>query len=350
MARFGRFLINPGIEFAAGSTRSCPIPQGKVLAGIIMVVEGTCTVTGGSGAGTVHADAAYRVAQNIVVKADGQNIFNSEGGTNRIIQKMFRGSEYTQDPLSTDAAGTAETIKSIFYIPFRMPKALDVGLSRDVVDRFALPTRHVDSPTLHVTWGNASDLVFDGDFTSMAFSNMTVTLWGISQMGTPDIGEWYNPLMVDTVVTPIAASGNRQVQHYDKLASLTPRTRGGRVFVPEIRALIYEALDQSADGYRHANSLLTELSLNVNNADEFRGYDPEQLQEDNLRDYRGALTATEAGVYVIDAAADDLDVAPGQLLTLRSSVAPYTEFNWTLGTGTNRLRTTILSAHMRVAA
>lgn len=309
--RLGRERAGKAPVFSEGNPSSIEIRQKNILRAIQLRVKGNIVVTGGTGAGSIHADAPYRVARIISSSWDGEERQSVFGTDLKTFHNLFNPKERTQTFPTTLTAGT-KAFDVIYTLPFGMPHCKD-----EQSRRFALPTKVVDAPMLGVQWGNVGDLTYGAtDYTSIAYSGVTVEVYEITMHGVaPAVRGYYLPLMLKTSFQRIVEDVTGEVHEL-------PGWVGGQ----EIRAVIATALEHGAGDtdYRASSTLLTKLGLGVNGVEEMEPVATAIIQGDNEQDYN--LSTIPTGVAVLDSATDR-DVSPGQIHVLQRGMKPYVKFD-----------------------
>ena len=291
-------------SFAEGKTRGVTLQERHVLSMLLLRTGYDFDVSGGSGAGDILSDAAYRVAQEITVQADGSPLHNVNGHTLGKIQKLLGREEYSQTDPTTDAAGTSEADRESFIpIPFSMPYSKRPH-------EFGLPTPTAKARLL-VKWLSGGDLV-DGEDGAIALSNVDPDLYEVPIYGVPaePYSKW-GAVSIRKIEKDVVSDGQITVD-FDHL------TNG-----QELRLVIIEGMAQgaNADEFLYNDSVVTDVGpLDIANQEEFESVPFSVLQQRNKVAYQ--LSALETGVGILDAA-EDRETGRGELWTVRGSQRPF---------------------------
>lgn len=330
--RLGMERAGKAPDFSAGNETSVEIRQKNILRALHLRVRGNIVVTGGTGAGNYHADAAYRIAKRIKVDWDGQERQSYYGTDLATLEALFLPVARVQT-FPTSLAAATYPFDVIYALPFFLP-----GVPFEQSRRFALPTKLVDAPLLSVEWGEAEDLAY-GDDGALTFSGVSVELYEQKMMATaPPIPGAYFPLLLNNSQYRLLADVSDEVHEL-------PSLPGGR----ELVRVIATALNNGAsdEDYRRSDAVLTKLGLNVNGVDEIDPIPASVIQRENAVLYD--LAAVRTGVYVLDAAADD-DARPNSVWTIERGLRPYVTFDgdYDSGAGQHLIRFLAMSTDGRI--
>lgn len=308
MARKG-MRVQDAPDFVAGKRKEVAITPENVVSYHLLRTEYDTSVAGGSGAGSVLGDAAYRLPKVITIQAGGRPLHHVNGHTIRRIVQAFYPEEFAQtDPADLSAGGGDTARESLVPIPYFLPYS-------KTPDEFALPTTRA-KPRALVDWGSGPDLV-DGEDGVVSLSNVEtelieVPLYGVTlpngQAPPPD---FYGVVSIRHTVKEITQDGTPTV----KLDWLEEGQ--------EIRAVIVEGMakdDANNDEFLHDDRVVEKVGpLQVAGTEEFEQVDAGVIQNRNKVTYqRGSLLT---GTYILDAA-EDRRTGPGDLWTVAGEKDP----------------------------
>ncbi len=312
-------------DFSVAARKDVEIRQQSLLSGLMLVTGYSYTVTGGTGAGNIFTDAAFRLARAITLMVGGKPLHHVRGHTLGVLEKLFEKEQFTQTNPTTDAAGTENSREATIFLPFYMPASI-------VPDEFAFPA-YANKARLVVDWAAALELIdSSGDATSAAFSNVVTKLYEVPLEGVPKApASRWGAFRMRHVTKEITQSGTPQVE----LDHLQPGE--------EIRAIIVESFNAGSSGqrYSYSSSVINNLRFEVNGRDEYEQVDFADLQNRNKREYR--LSSKQTGVAVIDFA-EDRRTDPGQLLVIEPGTSPVLYLDVTKQSGDNLVVVTTLTA------
>ncbi|NIP59758.1 MAG: hypothetical protein GWM92_15745 [Gemmatimonadetes bacterium] len=285
------FRTQTAPDFVEARRKEEPIKARNLVSYHLLRTQYDWDVTGGTGAGDVLSDAAYRVAREITIQAGGRPLHHFRGHTMGKIVALFFPEEFAQTDPSDDAAGINETGReSIIPIPYYMPWAF-------LQDEFALPTRDADARIL-VDWAAAAELV-DGEDGAPVIQNVTTELLEAALFGV-ELPNGQTP--------PSEFWGAVSLRHTVKAV-----TQDGTITVDlkwlengqELRLVMVEGMAKGAnnDEYLHDDLVVEKVGpLDIDGVEEFEEVDSGPLQNRNKVEYE--RSALETGVYVLDAAED----------------------------------------------
>lgn len=302
-------------EFVSGQETSEPIRQvHSLLAYLDVLVEGSLVITGGSGAGSYHTDAAHRVLRSLAVDYDGGTRIRVQGVDLATMEALFEPQPMVQTFPSSLAAGTYP-ISVLYRIPFLMPFAHQTQR-----ERFALPVKLVDTPLLKIEAGAPGDLTYGAtDYSGIAFSGMTVQVYERPLLGIapPRVGEYF-PLLLNSTTYRLAGDVSSETHELTGFQGV-PGTR-------ELRAVIATAAAHGAGetDYRASNSILLKLGIHIPGVEKIDPVTASLIQRHNAQVYN--RTSVRTGVYVLDAA-ENQNVAPHELWRLLQGQRPYVTFD-----------------------
>jgi len=321
--------------FSAGNETSEPIRQLHTLSELLVRVSGTITITGGTGAGSWHADAAYRILRLLKVDYDGETRVNLNGPDCLLLDTLFEP-QVRVITFPSSLAAAAYSFDVVYRIPFHM-----LGARQEQKHGFALPTRLVDAPMLKITGGNAGDLTYGStDYTTIVFTTANVEVFERVMDGIPTpVRGTYSPLLIGQSTVRYVASLSEEVHELPGMAA-------GR----ELRALIATAHQYGSGDvdYRRVDSVLTKLGLHVPGSDNLPPVDTTVIQRLNALVYNRSSVIT--GAYVLDPA-ENRNVGPHELWTVTRGQRPNVKFDATYNgsNGDHLLRFMTLSTAGRVA-
>lgn len=147
---------------SAGSTSRIELPRNYNYRSLICRIAGSVVVSGGSGAGAVHALAAYKAIRRIEIVVDGRDTLMSvDPAALSIINRADYGCVPSASNPSNDAAATY-TFNASFIIDFQTKRG------KNPIDTI-FPAAGLTTFDMVITWGAGADM-FTGavDFTSAA--------------------------------------------------------------------------------------------------------------------------------------------------------------------------------------
>lgn len=306
--------------FTSAGRTEVEIKHRNLLSSLLLRVAYTWTVTGGTGAGTVFPDAAHRLVRLITLYKGGKAFFTVRGHTLGKMLKLFGTEEYSQTVPSDDAAA-AYTGVSFIEIPLYMLHSL-------LADEFSMPPDPNNPIRAVIDWAGPDDLTYDHDYTSAAFSNVSVELFEQSLLDTPHLG---GIVLVRKFEKDVAAAGD-----------LTFELANGLNPGEELRWIILESFEGGASGieYQHSSDIIETIRIEANGQDEYEEVSFEAVQQLNKKDY--ALSSLETGVAVWDAA-EDKRTGRGELLTLGRNHDLKIPLTVAAGTGDTKVVLTTVS-------
>jgi hypothetical protein len=320
-----KLSLNKSVSYTLNA-RNTPIAlrTSALLFGLLLRLTGTFTVTGGTGAGTRHADSLFRLFRTIQVLTGGSSQLTLTGSTARFMDRLLNPSAFESTLPSALTAGLSESVEVNLYIPFAMPHSHDPY-------EFAMPAYGygTDFPTLVIDAGAIGD-VATGEDGTLALNSATLEVYeGI----------------VEGIQTPTSEFGVLETFQTEETSSGSETAR--RVYLPsivggqhEIRAVIIEALNATTDAV--SDTLISHVRLLVNGADAQEKVAWDVLR--NINKVKYDMSAREAGVVVLDAA-DDKGTGPGELWEPSTGDRPYLELTTT---GAMKVRVTVLAVRRRV--
>lgn len=323
-------------QYSAGQRRPRTMEQGNVVARYLLRTVYDYDMTGGSGAGGVRADAAFRLVNELSVNLPGgegpRAVVNVYGHTLYKILKLLEPALLTQLHPSAVAASTDEDgRRSVIPIPFHVLRSLSPY-------EFALPTMHAGRPELVVTWGNPADLFTDAIDGVPSFSNVVPTVIEERLEGA------------GAEPTEIARRGLHFIRKYRKEI-----TQAGDTVVDleqlagyEIVRIFVQARDTGAGGgYEDSDSLVNTVELEVNGTEIIEALPWDLLQAVNAEQYQ--LSSAESGVVCLDAA-EDMRTERGQLWPVNPPRDPRVKLNVDAPTGSGEVIVTVEGVSRRANA
>lgn len=304
------------------------IPRQFILTGMLMRFLANFTVTGGTGAGTIPADALARYFRQIRIVLDGETIGTTRGQTLRRISRFFDPAALEQTPPASLAAGTNTAVEYSLLLPFSMPHS-------NFPDEFALPVPFVNLPQLVIDTAAAGDLVRNANG-AIGLVNPRIEMTQLPMVLEKNQGGFTDAYSIlgwqQYSVDVTLANPTMRV----KLENLEPGH--------EVRAVIIEAEDNGSNGagYIDSDTLVRSLRFSLNGTDVVEGTPWDVLRNLNKRTY--GLAAREPGCVIIDAA-EDRNTASGELFSVGDGVLPFLEMDVMPGAGASRVIVTVLLAH-----
>lgn len=314
-------------EYSAGNSRPRQLEQGHVVGRYLLRTVYDYDMSGGTGAGGVRSDAAFRFVDSLLLQLPGRNgpraLVDVHGHTLYKMQKLLAPTLMAQVNPTAVAASTDENSReSIVPIPLHVLRSLSPY-------EFALPTVQAGKPTLTVKWGVATDLFTDAIDGTPAFSNVT-----------PSIVE---ERLEGREVAPeaVAARGLHFIRKYRKAIAQSGDTtvRLEDLQGYEIVRIFVQARDTGAGGgYEDSDALVNTVELEVNGVEIIESTEWGVLQARNTETYD--LASKEAGVVVLDAA-EDMRTDRGQLWPVGGSRDPLVKLNADAPTGSGEVIVTV---------
>lgn len=300
-------------DFSAGKDRSVALPKEKVTQGILSKLDYDFTVTGGTGAGDVLGDAAFRTHDVVHVERAGRAIHHVLGQTLGTIEQMMFEEQHPQTSPTTDAAGTETDRVARVYIPFFVPRAIGG-------DQFALWTKRDTPINVHVKGGQAQDLLTRAADGVASFANDELT--------------FIEDYLQNVEGVPAAGWGIYTLRHITKV--ITADQTGLRIPLDHLiqgnpLARIYiEAQNQGSSDRQHqfADDIVTRIRFRMNGTDEFEEIDAAEVQARNKVVY--GLSSVLAGRYCLDFC-EDMRVEPGAIPVVGRGETPamYLDVDYT---------------------
>lgn len=317
MIRGFRKLGKP-VPFVEGATESVEIPANTgLISELRHVTDYTYGITGGTGAGAVLGDAAWRLARMIELAAQGggkvATIHRAPGHTFGVINDLFYETPTPQTDPTTITAAASNTCESEIVIPFFVP--------RSFTPFEALLPAPLAKPVLSLTYGNAMGLVTQPHDGTPAFSGVTTELHARTHHVSNPKGNIRRPymqfgtFMVKSRILDVSASGEEPVE-------LTHMQKG-----EELLAVIIEGLagGVAKEQYVHSDAVVNTVELEINGVKEMQKNDFARYQALNKETYN--LSAVKTGVVVLSAY-EDMISSPGQVWTPQTAPVVNLEYTY----------------------
>lgn len=333
--RLGLQKLPKAPTFSEGNSASERLPvEDLVLRELRVLNEFDWYVTGGSGAGSIVADPAFRTLRDIEisVQSAGANatLHKTFGHTLGVLERMFQDGTTPQTVPTTDVATTDENDRICTTpIPFDVPWT-------DFPNRAGLPLA-LAKPTLALRYFNGAGLVtIAGDATSYDITNGVTELYGRPYYGEDVRGNPKRPFQhwdvvsIRSLVRDITADGEEGIS----LDHLRPGM--------DLLDVIVEGLVDGAslESYVYDNDLVEKVGLVVNGVKEFELLDFPRYQDMNAVEFN--RSSAETGVVVLSSHVDR-DTRPGKVWRVSSGV-PRVDLEWAYqASGQNRIVVTTIS-------
>lgn len=288
--------------FLEGEDASVELPTTGVLSELRSVLGYDLAVAGGTGAGDVHSDAAFRTHRMIGVNVQGNQadatLHKAPGHTFGMIERMFSDGTTPQTNPTTDAAGTDEddrvaTIPIPFYVPWS-----------DFGDAAALPLS-LAKPNVTLSYFNGKGVFTKAADGTVTIANGAQSLYGDYLYGENLVGNPRRPyahfdlISIRSIVKDVSASGEEPVY----LTHLRP---GMDLLDVTVEGLIGGA---ALEQFVYSDALVTKAGLEVNGVKENELVDFARIQDKNARDFH--RSSVETGVAVFSSHVDR-DTRPGK--------------------------------------
>jgi hypothetical protein len=314
----------PDPPITAGNSDTVEIRRRNVLHSLLGNLRFDYTMTGGTGAGSIPADALFRLIKRIVVNT-GRDIQAYGGPFLYLYHVLFAPESFTQTPPTSVAAGANETDREAWYeFPFSMDHSF-------APEEFGLPTAdpRVVNPTFHIEWSPASELVVGNDGV-VAVANTAFDLYERAYLEPRVPAGGFAPLLIKQKEVAITATGEVEV----RLSHLLSRSDGGPGH--ELRAVFIEAYSGGVSGadYVAADDVVDEIRFQLSGRTVQEQVAWRALQQINRKEYQ--LAALQAGLAVIDAAADK-KTGRGELFSVSGREEPVLTLDVTKQAGDNKV-------------
>lgn len=325
--RYGIRGIDP-VEFSEGKRREISIPKKGILRELISEFGFDHAITGGSGAGAVQADPAFRTHERVQVLIEGagadKTLHDLPGHTLGVIDRLLGEQETPQiDPTDISAGGSTSGCKATVPIPFYVPRS-------STPDECALPCA-VAKPRLVIDWAHVDELVTAAQDGAGAYSNTETDLFPRMLYGVAaqPYTKW-SALSLRSTQFEVTVTGSKPLE----LSHLRPGM--------DLVRVIIEAFATGAAGaqFDPNDALITQLELEVNGVKEFEDAPWATLQRLNAKLYQ--LTAVETGVVILDFAEDGL-TGRGNVIKLEGAAAPVISLDYVKQTGECKIVVTTMA-------
>jgi hypothetical protein len=324
MARYGLEKLPRSPRFIAGGSDSVELPQRHVLAGLLGRLDYDYAVAGGTGAGSLPADAQFRLIDRVNVRAFGNDIQQYSGPFLYLWDKIFRREALVQVPPTLLTAGADQDAREFWaFFPFQMAHAFNG-------EAWGLPTAVEPAAVFEIYWKPAAELAI-GEDGAIAITNANFTLY--ERMYLPAIAPpgGFRALLIRQHIEEIAATGERIIT-LDHLQS-RPGNQPGHA----LRAIFIEAYKGGAAGsdFVRADDVVTRLRFLVNGAPVVERTEWRAHQQLNRDAYQ--LPALEPGVVVLDAAEDRKVLPDSEVWVVSSIQKPQLTLDVTKQAGDNKV-------------
>lgn len=318
-------------DFRAGGRTSVALRTDSLIRSYLLRITGNMTVTGGTGVGTIHPDAAFRLVPEVRIQAGGVAIVDTTGPTLGRLERLMEPTVTPQTVPDSLAAGAVE--------PFDVAIAIPLAFMHSFTPEFhALPSWALPALQLTVGFANPADLAYGNDG-QLGFTNVAVELYEEVQEGSPKNARMYAPVQTITNEVPVVANVSDGKVRLEQISPI-----GGSKM--EIRGIMVEAFDNAASDYLRTNGILNEVGFYLDNREVFEKIPAGLIQRRNAKTY--GLTGTELGVYLLDAA-EDKKTGQGDLWTQdRANAVPYLSYDATYPGTPSILRVTTLGVAGRI--
>lgn len=319
MPSYGKQMVSSAKEAAPNTTVEFPLdrlPNGLVR--LFVRFFAGWTVTGGSGAGTIPADALHRYLRKLVVKYEGEDRMTAPAQFWRWLVRFLMPSSPENTQPSSLAANANQAVEITVPVLFNMAHA-----TPEEQDRFNLPVQHTDNPVLSIELGSPSDCAIGEDGT-VGFTNPKIEVLAETIAGAAE-----HPFQDLIEVHQFTIDAN---QSDNALSVVLTGLKAGL----EVRAIFIAAESGGVGGAGHqvSDTLIRSLIFKNGGVTLYDKTAWDSLR--NLNKMAYALTARESGVVILDAA-EDRDTRPGQLWDI-GAVKPELVFDVNPGAGQNRIR------------
>jgi hypothetical protein len=279
-----------------------------LLAGLLLRFSATYTMTGGSGVGTMFADALFRLFQLVTVTTGGEPQLTLTGQTINAIMSALYPTNYQHDQPVSLAAAASESVECFLYLPFAQPHSFDPLAT-------ALPS--------YVWPQQPQQLVVDFDAAGVVASGED----GVIGFTAPQL-EVREVQVLDENMDPTVRDFMRIVQTEQNIGAASSREQ---VYLPgmtpgeEIRLVLVETFDNTG-AFVYTNTIVSHLRLIVAGQDVQEKESFDLLRQINKRDYN--LAALMSGCVFLDSASDR-GTALGELWYVSEGDRPYMEVTTT---------------------
>lgn len=323
-----RQIDSPNVPstYSVPKSVSVQLPRESLVYAFFARLRATADVTGGTGAGDVRADATFRLISRVLFTTSKRLMWAINGHTIGKVNKFLQPQVETQDPPSTDAAGTSEAIEGNYYLPAHLPRA-------DRPETTMAPLYALDNPQLTVELAAPSEMfTTDQDATKVELNDVTFDLFEhpVENLPKYPAKNLYGLELINNQEYIVPAN---EANHKFYLENIEPGEEIARIFVETFNDGEYE------DG------IVDNVMLVVNGEDKFKTTPFSVQQDRNMRNYQ--LAQRETGVIAIDAAED---TRVGDLWLRRDGSRPYLQAALTKASGVTKVVVTTFTVKRAEAA
>ena len=191
------------IPFTAGSVESLELPRNHVYRALMIELTGDVVIAGGTAAGTLWDEQPQSLFRDIrIIRNGGEQLLSVDGGSLGVITELDTEAAITRTAIADDSVATHPIVVRlpIFFSAEKMARP-SMSLLRAV---------GTSSLVLEVSWGTQSgvtgQLWRNGDATSVTFSNMVCTVYGLEIM---DIAGRFADKLLHTISRTVTAADTR---------------------------------------------------------------------------------------------------------------------------------------------